>query len=95
MRGIILNENLSIKVANGSMAIGDTTRQNQQVLLMANKGDFKYRPMRGVGLKRFLETSRTEELAREIRSEFTIDGMTVNKIQVNNGKLEVEASYED
>ena len=96
MKGILLNDNLTIRVNNGRMLIGDTTQQNQQMLLMAEKGDFKYRPMRGVGARRYLETSLVDELAREIRTEFIADGMKVQKININatNGKIVIEASYE-
>ena len=97
MKGIILNENLTLQVQNGSLVIGDTTCQNQRILLMAEKGEFKYRPMRGVGAKRFIETHNLDELAREIRTEFIADGMIVNKISISNNssELNIDAYYAD
>jgi hypothetical protein len=94
MIGIILNENLRLQLQNGSLVIGDTTYQNQKLLLLAEKGEFKFRPMRGVGAKRFIETSKGDELAREIRTEFITDGMTVNSIKIDSpGELIVDANY--
>ncbi len=96
MKGIILNDDLTLKIANGLMVIGDTTYQNQKLLLLAEKGEFKYRPMRGVGTKRFLESSQPDELAREIRTEFIADGMTVNSIKIpQNGQLSIDATYDN
>jgi hypothetical protein len=94
MKGILLNDDLSIKVENRSLVIGDTTGQNQKILILANKGEFKSRPMRGVGSSLFLENSRPDDLAREIRTEFIADGMTVNKIKIGkNLDIEIDAYY--
>lgn len=93
MKGIILDDSLSLQVKNGSLVLGDPTYQNQQILLLAEKGEFKFRPMRGVGTKRYLETPNRGELAREIRTEFIADGMIVNKISIENEKLIVDALY--
>ena len=76
------------------MVIDDTTAQNQKILLIANKGEFKSRPMRGVGASRFLENHKPDEFAREIRTEFTADGMTVKEIKIGeNLELEIDAYY--
>jgi hypothetical protein len=94
MKGIQLNDDLSLTVVNGSLVIGDVTYQNQKLLLLAEKSEFKSRPMRGVGTKRFLESALPDELAREIRLEFIADGMKVNSIRIpENGQLNVDASY--
>lgn len=93
MKGILLDENFSLQVKNGTLVLGDTTYQNQKILLLAEKGEFKFRPMRGVGTKRYLETPNPDDLAREIRTEFIADGMTVNKISIQNEQLLVDAVY--
>ena len=94
MRGILLTESGSLKVVNGSLVIGETTAQNQRLLIFANKGEFKSKPMRGVGASLYLESDDTEGLARAIRTEFIADGMTVNKIKIGqNNALEIDAYY--
>jgi hypothetical protein len=94
MKGILLNDDLSLKVVNGSLAIGDTTGQNQKLLIFANKAEIKSRPMRGVGANLYLESSNPGDLAREIRTEFIADGMTVNKINIGPDlELEIDAYY--
>jgi hypothetical protein len=95
MKGILLNNDLDLAVKNGTLLFGETTAQNQKILLLSNKGEFKTTPMRGVGIGRYLENSEANELAREIRTEFVIDGMTVNSIQIGSDlELKVEASYD-
>ncbi|MNT70746.1 hypothetical protein D3C72_2091630 [compost metagenome] len=50
--------------------------------------------MRGVGARRYLEDNSPDNLAREIRQEFSIDGMTVNKIQIAPDlTIQVDANY--
>ena len=41
-------------VRNGMMAVGDTLRQNQALLLTLHKGELKERPSAGVGLSDIL-----------------------------------------
>lgn len=95
MKGILLTEDLEPLVQNGGLVVEDSTFQNQKILILAQKGEIKEYPMRGVGARTFLETETSESLAREIRTEFTIDGMTVNQIKIteSNG-IEVEAFYQ-
>jgi len=96
MKGILLTDMGSLKVENGSLAVGETTAQNQRLLIFANKGEFKSKPMRGVGASVYLENKNTEGLARAIRTEFIADGMTVNTIKIGqNNELEIDAYYGD
>lgn len=94
MKGIVLKEDLDLKVVNGRLSIGDITYQNQKILILGDKGEFKDAPMRGVGAQRYLEDSSPDALAREIRTEFTIDGMKVDAIKIGaSGKIEIDAYY--
>jgi len=100
--GILLDENFDLKVnvqrdGNGliisDLEIGDTTYQNQKLLLLSNKGEIKEFPTAGVGVQNYLEDNSSEELAREIRKEFSDDGMVISKIYINIPSLEIEAKY--
>lgn len=102
--GILLDDNLDLKVevvkdSDGlitqGIVVGDTTYQNQILLLHANKGEIKEFPTSGVGVQNYLEDDSSEALAREIRSEFTDDGMTVSSIEINMPQLNIEANYND
>jgi hypothetical protein len=94
MKGILLDDDLDLKVINGTLAFGDTTFQNQKILILANKGELKQNPMRGVGAIRFIEESNPDNLAREIRTEFIADGMSVERIKIDSDfKIDVAAFY--
>lgn len=96
MTDLLLDEDGDLKIVDGDFVIGESTAQHQNLLLIADKGEFKESPMRGVGVLRYLEDGTPDNLAREIRTEFTIDGMKVNQIKrLNNGNIEVDANYSD
>jgi len=71
------------------------TFQNQEFIIIAEKGEFKEIPMRGVGIRSFSDDESPETLIRSIRTELTAEGMKVNKIDLNlqTGKLEIDAKY--
>jgi hypothetical protein len=93
--GILLDENGDIMVRNGSMVIGDTTLQNQYLILVAQKGEIKEYPTLGVGISDVLGDDDVLEWKKLIREEFAKDGLTVNKIDLNlqTGELEINANY--
>ncbi len=95
-KGILLDADFNLLIVGKRMVLGDTTYQNQKILIISDKNEFKDAPMRGVGAKRYLEDHTPDALAREIRQEFTIDGMTVESIKISSeGAIEVEAFYKN
>lgn len=92
-KGILLNEDSDLLIQSKSMVIGNVTGQNQKNLILIEKTELKFTPMRGVGAKRFLEDHTPDNLAREIRQEFTIDGMSVKSVKMDSGIINVDAAY--
>lgn len=91
---ILLDEDFNPIITNGDFTIGESTYQHQKMLLFAEKGQFKADPLVGVGSRRFLENSKQDDFAREIRQQFYADGMTVKKIQINeNLEINIDAQY--
>jgi len=103
-KGIILTENLELDIkvvrdAEGKIIsgiqVGDVTRQNQKIIILAQKGEIKETPTLGVGLASFIDDDDSSDLLREIRANLREDGQTVNSCGFNSdGKLVVDASYE-
>ncbi len=91
---ILLDDNFDLVIKDGDFVIGESTYQHQNCLLFADKGEFKNYPKTGVGSRRFLESERPNDFAREIRQEFIADGMNVENIRINNDlEVEVVAEY--
>lgn len=95
MNDFLLDDNLDLLISDdGDLVVGESSAQHQKTLILADKTEFKEVPMRGVGVRRYLEDSDPSNLAREIRTEFAADGMIVNKIQIAADlTLQVDANY--
>lgn len=94
MNDFLLDENGDLLIEDGDLVIGDATTQNQQLILVAHKGEFKESPEIGVGISDALSSENLQELTNTIRRNFEYDGMTVNEIEIKpNGVLNVDAYY--
>lgn len=79
--------------ANGDIKTGDSDKQNQYLLLICQKGSFKQFPATCVGASNYLEAESPDSLINEVRRQFTSDGMKVNAIKIEDGKLKIDANY--
>lgn len=93
MTNIALTSELELKAANGDLAVEENLKQAQQLLLGTNKGEWKQHPTMGVGVTNYLETAAAGQLSREIREQFSRDGMKVSSVKINGTTLEVEAEW--
>ena len=97
MNDVILDETFDLKIdeITGDFITGDTTHQNQGLILLASKGEFRQFPFVGVGLRYYVEDDKLGSLKPELTKQLTLDGMTVNNISVfTDGRVEIDASYE-
>ncbi|MFL5747214.1 MAG: hypothetical protein ACJ751_21245 [Niastella sp.] len=81
--------------ATGNCKIGKSDQQHQALLLLIDKGGLKENPDAGVGAFKYLESEQTDVFLREIRNQFSDDGMLINKIAFENNKLSIDAPYND
>lgn len=95
MTDFLLDDDLDLLISDdGDFVVGESTAQHQKILILADKTEFKDVPMRGVGARRYLEDSEPSNLAREIRTEFVADGMTVNRIKIADDlSIQLDANY--
>ena len=95
-KDILLDENMEMIAERGDFIVGDATLQQQQLLLLSEKGEWKQSPVVGVGIRSFLLDDVTvHELHQEIQKQFALDGMHVSKIEGNDWKNTIiDADYE-
>lgn len=93
---ILLDETGDLAVnLQGDLKVGDAELQHQQLLLVAQKGDYKQHPLAGVGAQDYLDDENQNAFIREIRKQFTADGMTVKDLKINpNATLNIDATYQ-
>ena len=103
MKGILLDSGHDVLIdlkhdfdgmISSGLTIGDLTYQNQELLILSEKGEIKEAPMRGVCVMSYLDDESPEDLFREIRAELKKDGMNVRKVGFDGvGNIAVEANY--
>jgi len=65
-----------------TMDVADTTRQNQVLLLYADKGSFKEQPRSGCGITDMINGHSGEAMRRTIIEEMEREGMRVKRCKV-------------
>ena len=77
------------------LRVGDTTLQNQALILLAQPGEWKEHPMVGCGIEGITNDEDSGQWRRLIREQLQRDGMTVRSIRFNPDNIEIDAQYEN
>ena len=93
-RDILLDTDVDIMFSGRDFAIGDSTRQNQYLILASNKGEFKENPFVGAGVGDMTgDEGSGAYWKHRIGEELKRDGMTVEKIEINGETRKINAEY--
>lgn len=92
---ILLSSDIDIMLSNGDFVIGDSTMQNQYLILSSQKGEWKENPFIGAGIEDMLNDEGSEAYwKRGIAEELKRDGMDVKEVKIiNNGQININAEY--
>jgi len=102
--GIQLNEDYDLKVqvrrdASGvivsGLQVGDVTYQNQALILSSQKGEIKESPLTGVGINDICNDNNFSIWKREITEQLERDGQRIDKLEINEKGLTLEAKYRE
>ncbi len=92
---ILLDDNFDILIENGDLVLGECTRQNQVLLLYAEKGEIREFPTRGIGIRSWILDEQSGDLNSAIKREFEADGMTVLQVKTQGDTITTEAVYNE
>ena len=94
-RDILLNSDIDIMFADGDFVVGDSTMQNQYLILSTHKGEWKENPFIGAGVEDMLNDDGGEAYWKQkISEELKRDGMNVKDVKINNGQIQINANYQ-
>jgi len=92
---IRIDQQFDLVFEDGDFALGDSTEQNQMLILLSVPGEFKQFPTIGVGLEDYLNDERPGNLMESIRKNFLLDGMHLKRFTITEkGELDIDAAYE-
>lgn len=81
MMDIMLDDNMDLMIGiNGDFVIDNPFVQDQLLLCETDKNDWKENPEIGIGLDNYLEDEDDGEMNSEIREQYVMAGMQVEKI---------------
>lgn len=86
-------ENGDVVIAGDDLVVAYSDNQHRADLLLWEKGSVKQYLDAGVGAATFIESEDPAGLLKEVSLQYTADGMDVQKIGLQDGKLVIEAPY--
>ncbi|MES2730039.1 MAG: hypothetical protein V4621_08115 [Pseudomonadota bacterium] len=94
---ILLNDDYDLEFQGGDLAIGEATRQNQNLILVTNPGEWRAAPLVGVGIQSMiLDDAPTAAITSEIQEQMEADGLVVDFLTLGaGGAIDLAAYYPD
>lgn len=84
-----------LTIADGDFVVGESTAQHKQLLIICNTGEFRQNPIIGVGIGKYLNGENIEGLTALVRKQFELDGLSVDSLNIENGILTEQSSYDN
>lgn len=94
MTGIqIDSETGDLLVGGNGISTGDTSQQNQYLILATHPGEWKESPLLGVGIGDYVNDTETDYIRHSIYENFRMDGIEIEKMTVKPGDVQIAAQY--
>lgn len=101
-KGILIDDNweLQIKPLHGAdgkiisgLIVGNSTYQNQAIIMVAHPGEIKEAPTVGIGISDIALDEDYLKWRHRIREQLEAEGMTVGPIEFTGTNLKIDADY--
>lgn len=93
MTGLLLTSDYDLSIGVGGLQLGETTPQNQALIIRCHKGELKEFPALGVGLSDMLLDHNPLYWRGRIREALELDGQSVQSIKITSSSIIVDAHY--
>jgi hypothetical protein len=93
VQDILIDINYDMLITNGDIAIGEATYQHVYLILSSQKGEWKQYPLLGVGIEDKLGDNDTNYWKYLIRSELRKDGLEIDRLDISDDQLIINAKY--
>jgi hypothetical protein len=92
---LLLNGDYDLDIQLGDLVVGESTRQNQQLILITNPGEWRGAPQVGVGIQSMiLDDAPTAAITSAIQEQLEADGMIIQSLTLaTGGALDLAAYY--
>lgn len=77
------------------ITLGETTAQNQALILATRKGEWKESPLLGVGLEDIVNDHDFSGWKRLIAEQLEMDGQQIDLLTIDGKGLRLEAHYKE
>lgn len=93
MIGLLLGQDYQPIIEHGGLALGETTPQNQALILKLHPGELKENPAVGCGISDMLLDHDLISWRQTIREQLELDGQSVQAVKITPTGIVIDAHY--
>ena len=94
MIGILLNENNDLSVKNGTIEVGDIKAQVVELVISANKGEFKEVPLIGGEINKKIGENTDLFWRDRVKKDCKAMGVELKNVTITGSEIEIEIQYD-
>lgn len=93
MKDILTTTDYDLEIIGGDFALGESTAQHLEMLLLSKQGEWKESPLTGCNIQQAKNGTITRSLDRHIRIQLEADGFTADTLQLTEKGINVKGKY--